>query len=247
MGQDLEGKVAFVSGGGRGIGRAAALALARSGARVALGCRTLSEGQSVVREIESSGGGALFVPLDVTSNSAWRAAIATTTEHFGRLDILVANAGISIIRPTQDLSLADFRDVNTVNLKGAYLGLQHAVAAMRAHGEGGSIVLVASIVGKIGTLGTVPYAASKGGLRLLAKAAALELANERIRVNSVHPGLVRTDMTAGFDEGQFSAAIPMGRFGQPEEIADIIVYAASDHSEFMTGSELVADGGFSIH
>ena len=194
-------------------------------------------------EIQGAGGQACFVAADQGDDGAWAGVIAAA-EAFGGLDILVANAGITNPKPITQMSLEDFRGVTNVNLKGVYLGLKHGVAAMRRTGRGGSVVLVSSIVGKVGVPGQAPYAAAKGGVRLLAKAAALELGPEHIRVNSLHPGMIATDMTAAFDEALLGPMIPLGRFGRVEEMAAAIHFLASDQSKFMTGAELVADGGW---
>jgi 3alpha(or 20beta)-hydroxysteroid dehydrogenase len=163
---------------------------------------------------------------------------------YGRVDILVANAGIDNPHPIVELTLADFRELCRIGLKGSFLGLKHCVAAMRRHGEGGSIVLMGSIVGMVGVPAHGHYAAAKDGMRLMAKAAALELGPEKILVNSLHPGMIRTAMTASFNEAALAPMIPLGRFGEPEEIAAAALFLASDRALFMTGAELVADGGW---
>lgn len=239
---ELEGRVALVTGATRGIGKAAAIALAQAGAHVVLTGRTRKDGDAAVAEIKGAGGSAAFVELDVTD----RAATQRLFESLDRLDIFVANAGISVDKTAALMSLAEFRQIMAVNLEAVFVGLQHAVTAMRKGGRGGSAILMSSIMGKIAAPGYMHYCAAKVGLTLMAKSAALELGAEGIRVNSVHPGLVRTDMTAAFPENMMAQLIPMGRFGNPEEIATGVVFLASDRSKFMTGAEMVIDGAMSI-
>jgi NAD(P)-dependent dehydrogenase (short-subunit alcohol dehydrogenase family) len=228
------------------MGRAIAALYARAGANVVMTGRTRETGHAARAAIEESGGKAIFVTADQGSNADWLRVIEETHRAFGRLDILVANAGQSFPVPTKDMSLEDFRRLNTVNLKGVFLGLKHAAESIRRHGEGGAIVLIASIVGKIGAPGFIHYSASKGGVRLMAKAAALELGAEKIRVNSIHPGFVRTDLSAMFDEKTLAPLVPLGRFGEPEDIANAALFLASKRGQFITGSELVIDGGWTV-
>ena len=242
--QELEGRTYIVTGASRGIGRATAIRLAAKGASLVLTGRDVSAGQSVVDEIEALGQTARFVVADQGQDSDWVRLIDETLSAFSRVDGLVANAGIAVPAPIAHLDLEGFRHTNQVNLKGCFLGLKHVTQALRQHGEGGSIVLIASIIGKIGAPAHAHYAAAKGGVRLMAKAAALELGPEKIRVNSVHPGMVKTQMTAGFDEAMVAPAIPLKRFGLPQEIAETCLFLVSDRSKFMTGAEMVVDGGW---
>jgi 3(or 17)beta-hydroxysteroid dehydrogenase len=255
---ELEGRVAVVTGAASGIGRAAALRLAQAGARVV--AADLDEaGEATAREIGASGAEALFARLDVTDEAAWRRTLEAAVGRWTRLDCLVNGAGISITRSVTELSLDEWRRVLSVNLDGVFLGTKHAVAAMRRAGKGGSIVNVSSASGLVGSPGASAYCASKGGVRLFTKAVALECAKDGIRVNSIHPGAVRTPMwekaecwpqlvaKAGSADAAYrvlEAATPVGRMADPAEIADAIFYLASDASRFVTGSELVIDGGY---
>jgi 3(or 17)beta-hydroxysteroid dehydrogenase len=236
--------VALVTGGASGIGRATAARLADAGFRVVV-TDVDPAGQQVVTDIA----GALFVDHDVTDEASWERAIASVLDAHGRLDVLVNNAGISYVRAVTDTTLADWRALMAVNLDGVFLGTKHGVRAMRRHGDGGSIVNVSSASGLVGSPLSSAYCASKGAVRLFTKAVALECAAEAIRVNSVHPGAVRTPIWGKIGvspelEVAVGAASPLGRMAEPEEVADAIVYLASDAARYITGSELVIDGGF---
>jgi 3alpha(or 20beta)-hydroxysteroid dehydrogenase len=239
----LSGKAAIVTGASRGIGAAIAATLASAGANVVLTGRHEAAGQAVCARIESAGGTATFVVADQGSDADWTKVIAHTEQRFGGVDILVVNAGVSGMVPTVDMTLDTFGALNGINLKGAFLGLKHATAAMRRHGRGGAIAMVASIVGKIGVPDHLHYGASKAGMRMMAKAAALELGPEGIRVNTIHPGMTRTDMIAAFPP-EIANMIPLGRFGEPEEVAKAALFLVSPRAAFMTGAEIVIDGGW---
>ncbi|HTW35489.1 MAG TPA: SDR family NAD(P)-dependent oxidoreductase [Rhizomicrobium sp.] len=243
---ELKGKTAIVTGGTRGIGRAIAERFLKAGANVVITGRDAKKGMTAAEELDRTSSHLRCVPADQARDADWSKVVDAALSGFGRLDILVANAGLSYPSPAIDITLHDFRAINAANLKGTFLGLKHATAAMRRHGEGGSIILLASIVGIIGSRNFLHYAASKGGVRLMAKAAALELGPEKIRVNSIHPGLVKTDMTERFDEKVYANAIPMGRFAQPSDIAGAALFLAGPRSQFVTGSQVVVDGGFTI-
>jgi 3(or 17)beta-hydroxysteroid dehydrogenase len=239
----VQGKVALLTGAASGIGRAAAVRLAEADFRVVATDVDLG-GQQVVEAIA----GAVFVELDVTEEAAWERAIQTALDAHGRLDVLVNNAGIVRAQAVTEMTLADWRALMAVNLDGVFLGTKHGVRAMRRHGDGGSIVNVSSTSGLIGTPFASAYCASKGAVTLFTKAVALECAPEAIRVNSVHPGPVRTPLwrqvgVGPEDEAAVAATSPLGRMAEPEEVADAIVYLASGASRYVTGSALVIDGG----
>lgn len=242
---ELAGKTAIVTGGSRGIGRAIAERFIRSGARVVITGRDAKTGAKAAAALEALGEVA-FIRADQGSDADWGSVTEATIAKFGRVDILVSNAGISTPMPTTEMPLDVFRETNRISLKGCFLGIRHTLGAIRAHGEGGSMILMSSIVGKVGVPGYIHYSAAKGGLRLMAKAAALELGPEKIRVNSIHPGMIRTDMTAQFPEAQMAPMIPLGKFGEPENIANAALFLASPRGQFITGTELVIDGGWTV-
>ena len=245
----LEGKVAFVSGGARGMGAAEAKLFASEGAKVVIGDVLEDEGRKVEAEINETGGDAVFIPLDVASESDWQRAVSTTVERFGKLDILVNNAGIAVWGVLEDTTNEDWDRVMAVNAKGVFLGTKAAIPEMRKAG-GGSIINISSVSGLIGQESVQPvYNASKGAVRIFTKAAAVQYAKEGIRVNSVHPGSVNTKMIAdriNSPEGRerSRSITPLGRVAEPIEIAYGVLYLASDEASFVTGSELVIDGGF---
>lgn len=245
----LENKVALISGGARGMGAVEARLFAREGAKVVIGDILEEEGRQTETDINEDGGDCLFVRLDVTSETDWQQAVSTTVARFGKLDILVNNAGVVAWGNLEDTTSQEWDRVMEVNAKGVFLGTKAAIPEMRKAG-GGSIINISSISGLIGQDSIQPvYNASKGAVRLLTKAAAIQYAREGIRVNSVHPGSVATPMTAARRADpelyQLSLSrIPLGRVAQPEEIAYGVLYLASDESSFVTGSELVIDGGF---
>jgi cyclopentanol dehydrogenase len=245
----LEGKVAFISGGARGMGAAASRLFAREGAKVAIGDVLVEEGRQVVEEISEAGGQALFLPLDVTSEAGWNNAITATVNQFGRLDILLNNAGISASGRVEDTTVEAWDRVMAVNAKGVFLGTKAAIPELRRAG-GGSIINISSQLGIVGMdISSPQYQASKGAVRLFTKATAIQYARDGIRANSVHPGPINTPMTEvrrANPEHQrlMLSRIPLGRYGEPEEVAYGVLYLASDESSFITGSELVIDGGW---
>lgn len=251
----VAGKTAMVTGAATGIGEACARLLAREGAAVVIADRLREPGLAVADSIAAAGGRARFVPLDVTSEAQWQAAMEATRDAFGGLHILVNNAAVAApAGSVEDLGLDDWRAVMSVNLEGVFLGTKYAIEAMRATGAGGSIVNFSSTMGIVGSPTTAAYVASKGGVRLFSKSAALHCAQQRygIRVNTVVPSWIRTPMSiAALDRleaaGKGNPALeqtPMGRLGEPEEVAWGVLFLASDESSFVTGTDLVIDGGY---
>ncbi len=246
----IEGKVALITGGSSGIGRASAALFAREGAQVVLADIDEAGGGEAVQEI---GDAASFQRLDVTSEPDWIAAIAAVLERHGTLDILVNSAGVGYIKDVEATTLEEWRFVIGVNLDGVFLGCKHGIGAIKAS-AGGAIVNISSVSGLIGGHNLAAYNASKGGVRLLTKSVALHCARQgyNIRCNSVHPAFVDTPMVdaiivRGRDPEKrraiLAGQVPLGRIGQAEEIAAGILYLASDDSSFMTGTEFVLDGG----
>ena len=231
------------------MGAVEARLFAREGARVVLGDVLEVEGKTVEAEIRAGGAEATFVRLDVTSEADWANAVATAERQYGRLDVLVNNAGIGGGRRIEDTSLEEWERTKAVNSTGVFLGTRAAIPAMRKAG-GGSIVNISSQLGLVGVDNSSPhYQASKGSVRLLTKATAIQYAKEKIRANSVHPGPIVTPMTEKrrSDPEHYAlmvSRIPLGRYGQPEEVALGVLYLASDEASFVTGSELVIDGGW---
>ena len=248
MGVRLSGKVALISGGARGMGAATVALFLEEGASVLFGDVLAGEGTQLEATLVARYGAAStrFVRLDVTSEDDWARAVNLAETTFGGLDILVNNAGTSGPGRTETSTMADWHRVMDVNLTGALLGMRAAIPAMRGRG-GGAIVNVSSIYGMVGAATGPAYQASKGGLRTLSRSAALEYATQGIRVNSVYPGLVDTPMLAPLDPEQLAVRLgrtPMARLADPREIAYGIVYLASDEASFVTGAELVIDGGY---
>ena len=247
----LANKVALISGGARGMGAVEARMFAQEGAKVVIGDVLEEDGRqteaSINESSRDSGGECLFVRLDVADETSWNAAVAAAVGRFGRLDILVNNAGIARIARVEETTAEEWDLVLDINAKGVFLGTKAAIPELRRAG-GGSIVNISSIAGLVGGR-TSAYAASKGAVRLLTKSTAIQYAADGIRCNSVHPGVIESPMTRPImldtADGQAEAAArhPMGRIGQPEDIAYGVLFLASDESSFMTGSELVIDGG----
>ena len=245
----LDGKVALISGGARGQGAAEARLFAQEGAKVVITDILDAQGQQVEAEINELGGDALYIHLDVTSESDWQNAVHATVAKYGKLDILVNNAAIIIDKAAiADRTAAEWDRVFEVNAKGVFLGTKHAIPEMRKAG-GGSIVNISSVAGIAQSLHQEPaYAASKGAVRIFSKVTASQHAADGIRCNSVHPGPIDTDMLASAmgDEARLQdrlARVPMRRMGSVDEIAKGVLYLASDDSSYVTGSELVIDGG----
>ncbi|MCE9516418.1 MAG: SDR family oxidoreductase [Mycobacterium sp.] len=235
----VKDKVALITGGAhaRGMGGASAKMLVEQGAKVVIGDILDDEGAALAAEL---GDDVRYVHLDVTSPDDWKAAVDTAVGAFGKLNVLVNNAGIVQVGPLKTLDVSKWQKVLDVNLTGPMLGIKAVIEPMIAAG-GGSIINISSIEGMRGAAWVHSYVSSKWGLRGLTKSAALELASEKIRVNSIHPGFIRTPMTKHLPDDMVTA--PMGRAGTPEEVATFVVFLASDESSFSTGSEYVVDGG----
>ena len=250
----VEGKVAIVTGGAVGIGRSAAILLAREGARVAVTDVQDDEGKEVAQAIEKWGGTARYWHLDVGDEAQVTSVFRDVVEHFGRITVLVNNAGIAgANKPTHEISEEEWDRVQRTNVKGVFFCTKHAIPSMKAAGRG-SIINLSSIYGLVGAPDVPPYHASKGAVRLMTKTDALLYAGDGIRVNSIHPGYIWTPMVenhlkgSGVDpeEGRQDLAKlhPLGRVGEPDDIGYGVLYLASDESRFATGSELVIDGGY---
>ena len=247
MSSRLKNKVAIITGAAKGQGEFEARLFASEGATVVLCDIDVETCGKTAEEISSSGGSAVSMTLDVTSEPNWIGVIEQTVEFFGKLDILVNNAGIYSRVPIENASVEEFDHILEVNLRGVFLGTKHAIPAMRTSG-GGSIINISSTAGIVGNVGSGAYGASKGGVRSFTKYTAIQHASEGIRANSVHPGPIDTDMISdnlSTAEGRKSteSRIPMGRVGRIEDVAMGVLFLATDESSYMTGSELVIDGG----
>ncbi|MCX7061259.1 MAG: SDR family oxidoreductase [Nevskia sp.] len=249
----VQGKVALVTGAAKGIGQACALLLAKEGAKVVVSDLDRAAGEAVAAKIVADGGEAQFIQQDVTDEASWPATIAATEARFGALHVLVNNAGIAIPGNAVDCTLADWRKTLAVNLDAVFLGTKYAIPAMT--GKNGSIINISSIEGIIADPNLASYNASKGGVRIFTKSAALHCgkAGLKVRVNSVHPGYIWTPMVEDYirsigdvDKGRaaLDALHPIGHVGDAMDVAFGVLYLASDESKFVTGSELVIDGGY---
>ncbi|WP_344784640.1 glucose 1-dehydrogenase [Microbacterium kribbense] len=239
----FDGRVALVTGGASGIGKATAARIAAEGGSVVIADVQDAAGAAVVTQIENSGGKAAFVHLDVTSESGWADAVAATVAKFGRLDILVNNAGIGDTEPIEVTTLDTWNKVVAVTQTSVFLGMKAAGAALKESGNG-SVVNVSSMYGIVGSGVSPAYHAAKGAVRLLTKTTALGWATEGVRVNSVHPGFIDTPILGDTDRDMLIAGTPMARLGKPEEIAAMITFLASDDASFATGAEFIVDGGY---
>jgi NAD(P)-dependent dehydrogenase (short-subunit alcohol dehydrogenase family) len=264
--QRLQGRVAIVTGAASGIGRASAIACAREGAAVLLTDIDSAGGETAAAEISAAGGTAWFAHQDVAEEPRWAELVAEVMARHGRLDILVNNAGIGDAAAVTEMTLAAWNRQLAINVTGVFLGCKHAIPAMKQPKpgyRGGSIVNISSVAGLGGSAGLSGYCATKGAVRLFTKAVALECAADAIRCNSVHPGIIDTPIWTKIDDSgvlatglglpagsnaidpdMLGAAAPLGFPGQPQDIADGVVFLASDESRYMTGSELVIDGGW---
>jgi NAD(P)-dependent dehydrogenase (short-subunit alcohol dehydrogenase family) len=252
----VAGKVAIVTGGASGIGEACCETLAREGAAVVITDVDDVLGQGVAQKIAKSGARVAYLNHDVRDEAGWPAVIAEAEKRFGRLDIMVANAGIGIAAPIETMTLADWQRQQAINLDGVFLSIKHAIPALRRAG-GGSIVLMSSVAGLRGAPGLAAYSATKGGVRLLAKAVALEHAADNIRCNSVHPGIIATPIWGKIPTGaegnrrnapidpreRAAAMVPLPRVGEAQDVANGVLYLCSDAASYVTGLELVIDGG----
>jgi 2-deoxy-D-gluconate 3-dehydrogenase len=248
---DLTGRVAIVTGGNGGIGLGMARGLAQAGAAVVLAARNTGKGTDAVKELEALGAKAAMVKVDVTSEASCRAMVQTTVDRFGRLDILVNNAGTNIRKQPQEYTLDEYRTVLDTNLTSAFVCCQAAYPHMVRAG-GGKIINIGSMMSIFGASFTAPYAASKGGIVQLSKALATAWAKDNIQVNAVLPGWIDTDLTrqarqqvAGLHE-RVLARTPAGRWGTPDDHAGIAVFLASPASDFVTGTAIPVDGGYSV-
>lgn len=252
----VSGKVAIVTGGASGIGEACAETLAREGASVLITDIDDALGKGVVERIGKEGGKAHYVRHDVRDEAAWPGIVAEAEKRYGRLDIIVANAGIGIMSPIATMTLADWQRQQAINLDGVFLSIKHSIPAMK-RGGGGSIVLMSSVAGLRGAPGLAAYSATKGGVRLLAKSVALEHAADNIRCNSIHPGIIATPIWEKIPTGaegnrrnapidpreRAAASVPLPRVGEAQDIANGVLFLCTDAGNYITGQELVIDGG----
>jgi len=245
----LDGKVALISGGARGQGACEAGLFCAEGAKVLFGDVLDADGLALETELRGAGNEATYVRLDVTREDDWRVAVALAESRYGKLDVLVNNAGILIRKNIEETSEEEWDRIMAVNVKGVFLGTKCAIPALRRAG-GGSIINISSVAGLVGSTTSAAYTATKGAVRLFTKATAIQHVKDGIRCNSVHPGPIATEMIRELvaDEAEWSerlVRLPMGRAGAPEEVAYGVLFLASDESSYMTGSELVIDGGTS--
>ena len=249
----LNGKVAFITGGALGLGRATAIRMAEEGARVAIADCLGKEAGELADALNARGLEACAWPLDVSREADVERVLAQVVGRFGRLDVVVNNAGVAgANKPTHEITEAEWDFVQGINVKGVFFCTKHAIAPLRKAG-GGSIINLSSIYGLVSAPDVPPYHASKGAVRLMTKTDALLYAPDRIRVNSIHPGFIWTPMVEGFlrDQGDVAAARPvvdalhpLGHIGEPDDIAWACIYLASEEAKFVTGAELVVDGGY---
>ncbi|HEV2673746.1 MAG TPA: glucose 1-dehydrogenase [Aliidongia sp.] len=249
-GRRLAGKCCFITGAASGLGKAMALAFAAEGAQIAVADRNEAAGRAVAALL----GSGFYIPLDVTDETQWTVALGAAVRAMGRLDVLVNNAGVVASRSIEETTLEEWRFVNSVNVEGTFLGCKHGIPHLRASG-GGAIINISSVAGITAAPMMAAYSASKGAVRALTKTVAIELARkgDQIRCNSIHPVFFQTPMLDDIvattrNPDKFRAGlqgtVPLGRFGQPEEVAAMALYLASDEARFVTGAEFAIDGGF---
>ncbi|WP_235946245.1 glucose 1-dehydrogenase [Saccharibacillus alkalitolerans] len=240
----LQGKTALITGGASGIGLASGIRFAQEGANVVLTDISDTRKDDAVSQVEAAGGKAVFLKHDVTLEEDWQRVFKEAEEAFGRVDILLNNAGIGLRGNVEETSYDDWKKVIDVNLNGVFLGTKYGVIHMKENG--GSIINVSSIEGLIGDPGIAAYNASKGGVRILTKSAALHAAQYKIRVNSIHPGYIKTPMIGSDPEAMkyLTSLHPIGHLGEAEDVANMALFLASEESKFSTGSEFVVDGGY---
>lgn len=244
----VEGKIAFITGGGSGMGREHALLMAEEGASIIVSDVNEAGGRETVSMINGKGGQGLYINFDVASEAAWEAAVKQAIATFGRVDILVNNAGILTLKAIQDTTAAELDRMLDVNVKGVFYGCKHILPAMQKAG-GGSIINISSIYGIIGASSAAAYQAAKGAVRILTKSVAVDYAQFNIRCNSIHPGVIRTAMTKDLLSSDASTQAILGstilrRPAEPREVAYPVLFLASSESSYMTGSEVVVDGGY---
>lgn len=249
--QSLDGKIAIVTGAARGLGAACATALAQQGASVVLTDLLIEQGEATAAALRKAGHQAEFVQHDVASEASWDNVIATALKQFGRVDIVVNNAGINLAKTIEDVTLDEFRRVLEINLLGCFLGTQRAIRQMKTSG-GGAIVNIASNSTRDVIPLTTAYSSSKAAVANLSKVAAMHCAAARynIRVNSVHPGPTETDMLISDPSvplALIASLVPIGRLGQPREIGEVVAFLASESASFVTGAEIFVDGGMSVN
>ena len=252
----VEGKVVIVTGGASnpGLGRTTALTLGREGAKVVVTDLDIDGANLCAEEICESGGQAVAIRQDVTEEEGWKKVISATIQQFGRLDVLINNAGIAVLMPISEMSLDDWNRQINVNLTSVFLGCKYAMPEMAKHG-GGSLINLSSVAGLVGLPSCVAYGAAKGGVRIMSKSLALEGASDNIRCNSVHPGVIWTNMQAGargageenqdntFPDEMVPPGVPLGRVGKPEDIANLAYFLSIEDSSYITGQNFHVNGG----
>ncbi|MBL4868835.1 MAG: glucose 1-dehydrogenase [Pseudomonadales bacterium] len=244
----VEGKVAIITGGAMGMGESHSLVLAREGAKVVVTDINTTAGEATAQQIRDEGGEAVFIEHDVAIEEQWQSVIDQTVEAYGKVDILVNNAGIVIFKSNENTTVEIWDKTMAVNSTGVFLGCKTVFPAMEKAG-GGSIINISSIYGIIGASNTAAYQASKGAVRMLTKSCAVDYGRYNIRVNSIHPGVIRTPILGGLEEDSEAIKSVLGstilqRIGEPIEVSNAVLLLASDESSYMTGSELVVDGGY---